>query len=348
MKYLINGLKKRLFYHNILWPKSHVFRYFLENLKKLVVRSDFFTTVDFFTTDVKKSSLLQGSCVVIFWAYLHTRLHAKKFVYTQKYTHKIDAPKSRIYDKNREKNSEKCSKIINQCKFFLCISKKKFYTTHYTKNPKIVCIHTHVYEKPEPCLWIDPNSSMASTTFGKTIYKFSDLVNRTDNLVTRTDNLVTRTDNLDRKLVTKTDNLVKAVQLVSIGFVQVDTGVYFKQLLKEGGKFMYNWEDGYAACKKLLPGAKLATLRTKQECDFVKSNTNILGYDNWLDIKAPYPTDNKNAFKNGNNGGPVDASCWENGYPIANKSKYVMFAGSGIFNRYNEDTRFNALCEYRL
>ena len=71
---------------------------------------------------------------------------------------------------------------------------------------------------------------MASTTFGKTIYKFSDLVNRTDNLVTRTDNLVTRTDNLDRKLVTKTDNLVKALQLASLGFVQVDTGVYFKEL----------------------------------------------------------------------------------------------------------------------
>ena len=75
-------------------------------------------------------------CSYFLGIYTHTSTHATNFVYTQKYTHKIDAPKSRIYDKNREKNSEKCSKIINQCKFFFVYFQKKI-------------LHNTLHKKPE-------------------------------------------------------------------------------------------------------------------------------------------------------------------------------------------------------
>ena len=57
-----------------------------------------------------------------------------------------------------------------------------------------------------------------------------------------------RTNNLDRKqvsLVTKTDNLVTKVKLVSLGFVEVDTGVYFSQLGEKTGTFTYNLRDAH-------------------------------------------------------------------------------------------------------
>ena len=149
----------------------------------------------------------------------------------------------------------------------------------------------------------------------------------------------------DRKDEIRTD----PTKLVSLGFVQVDTGVYFKPLGKEndgGGNYM--WHQAYAACEELLPGAKLATLRSKQECDFIKSNTNVLGKFYWLDIKAPSQSNksNKDAFKNGNNGRAVDASCWESGQP--SRYKYVYFTNDGLENYFSEWAKYNALCEYRL
>ena len=100
-------------------------------------------------------TIWQGSCVVIFWAYIHTRLHTRKNLCIHKNTHKkLMLRKAVFTTKIGNFNSEKCSKIINQCKFFLCISKKKFlHNTLHKKPENRVYTYTRIWKSGTLVIW---------------------------------------------------------------------------------------------------------------------------------------------------------------------------------------------------
>ena len=97
----------------------------------------------------KKLSLniIQGSCVIIFWAYMHTRLHTRKILCIHKKLTKSWCSKTVFMTKIGDFNSEKCSKTVNQCRNFCCVLAKIFSTQHTTQKTRKSCVNTHTYMK---------------------------------------------------------------------------------------------------------------------------------------------------------------------------------------------------------
>ena len=193
---------------------------------------------------------------------------------------------------------------------------------------------------------IDPKSSMA---FGKTIYKFSDLVTRTDNLDRK---LVTRIDNLDRKLVTKTDNLVKAFFSFENleGWTKIESDVsnnLYYMLMDFHG--VVDFLGAQVLCKEFRADANLAEVHSLKEMEGLRKLAAGRNKHYWMNAYNGKASANKLIdYVWLNSGKIVSPNLWYPGEGTIGGERTLAFHSSRkAFFDIPHTNKYYAACELR-